>query len=555
MKKIFFCLLFLIIAFPGLNKAQAAGEEDLLLGIPFYNAAGKPIPSMTNGSGEVVRSPAAARETYKLTLPKKSVVSRFDFSGYVGSNSYAGTDVSLLDKDGKNLANFRYANNENGARYIAANIADKVMMITVSHGGNSTISRISLYGNWVQLPYPAGLKADPGIESANVSFYGTQDAIGYWIYVDGVKKQRISTLTYLLGGLKPDVSASVQVSALYIEDGKEVESEKSPAVSVIPYAANVKPVLKADPKWNEIGLSWTGTDGGTGRFDLYVNDVLTEKNLIDNKYTYKQGVPGKKYVMYVQTTDKYGRSQKSDVLTVVVPDKPDDTEPPSRPKDFVALMSNDMKSINLKWTKGTESDLAGYKLYVDQNGKWKLLNADLIKTNVYVFTNAEPELTYKFRLEALDETGNVSDPTETSITVPTRNSGSETEQTPEYLLVTWNQVEGAVGYIIYLNGRQIATVGPEVREYKITKEKGYNPNLMQTSEAKAKFADGSTGGGGGSSGGYDKPGFSPNDIWTNTMLIVSSMAGFLLLGIVIRFAPRIFRLVKESIQSYRRNTY
>lgn len=42
-------------------------------------------------------------------------------------------------------------------------------------------------------------------------------------------------------------------------------------------------------------------------------------------------------------------------------------------------------------------------------------------------------------------------------------------------------------------------------------------------------------------------GFTSADIWSNGMAIVGSVAGFLILGIVIKFAPRIFTVIRSAI--------
>lgn len=42
-------------------------------------------------------------------------------------------------------------------------------------------------------------------------------------------------------------------------------------------------------------------------------------------------------------------------------------------------------------------------------------------------------------------------------------------------------------------------------------------------------------------------GFGASDIWTQGMGIVASVSGFLVLGIVIAFAPRIFGLLRKAI--------
>lgn len=43
-------------------------------------------------------------------------------------------------------------------------------------------------------------------------------------------------------------------------------------------------------------------------------------------------------------------------------------------------------------------------------------------------------------------------------------------------------------------------------------------------------------------------GFGSGDIWSTSMLIVGSLAGFLLLGIVVNFSHTLFRLIKNAIE-------
>lgn len=44
-------------------------------------------------------------------------------------------------------------------------------------------------------------------------------------------------------------------------------------------------------------------------------------------------------------------------------------------------------------------------------------------------------------------------------------------------------------------------------------------------------------------------GFDVADIWTSGMGIVGSLAPFILLGIVVAFAPKIIGLIKGAVQS------
>ncbi|CAM4522440.1 hypothetical protein PbDSM24746_62640 [Paenibacillus macerans] len=184
--------------------------------------------------------------------------------------------------------------------------------------------------------------------------------------------------------------------------------------------------------------------------------------------------------------------------------------PPARPGGLKAEVSSDRTSIDLRWAKSTDGDFAGYDLYVTDvtaGIKERKLNSALMQGTTYTFRNAQAEHTYRFKLVAVNVYDQTSEPAEATITVTKKVTDSDQEETNEYLLVTWTETEGAVGYKIYLNSRLIAEVGPEVREFKITKAMGYIPGaLVNKAEVKAIFADGSEGGsnpgnGGGSGGG------------------------------------------------------
>ncbi|MMZ55613.1 hypothetical protein D1872_174720 [compost metagenome] len=42
-------------------------------------------------------------------------------------------------------------------------------------------------------------------------------------------------------------------------------------------------------------------------------------------------------------------------------------------------------------------------------------------------------------------------------------------------------------------------------------------------------------------------GFTGSDIWTNVMLIVASLSTFVILGICIKFAPRVFGVIRSAL--------
>lgn len=42
-------------------------------------------------------------------------------------------------------------------------------------------------------------------------------------------------------------------------------------------------------------------------------------------------------------------------------------------------------------------------------------------------------------------------------------------------------------------------------------------------------------------------GFGSSDVWQTSMMIVGSVSGFLLLGIVVKFAPKIFGVIRSAV--------
>ena len=141
-------------------------------------------------------------------------------------------------------------------------------------------------------------------------------------------------------------------------------------------------------------------------------------------------------------------------------------------------------------------------------------------------------------------------PEPTPTPIPPTESGQE--NTPDYILVTWKETPKAVGYLIYLNGKQVGSAGADERSFKITKAMGYKPDsLANVTMVKAEFADGSIGEGNNTNppivGSPDGWRLTGSDIWTNIVMLVASLGLFVLLGICVRFAPRVFRIIRQAV--------
>jgi len=99
-----------------------------------------------------------------------------------------------------------------------------------------------------------------------------------------------------------------------------------------------------------------------------------------------------------------------------------DIFPPARPTGLQAVYSGTGREpfIDLTWAPNMESDFAGYIVYRHEaNQPPVALNNELIKAPAYRDESVEPGHTYWYAVQAVDERGNKSDPSqETSETVP-----------------------------------------------------------------------------------------------------------------------------------------
>ncbi|MDN4081310.1 hypothetical protein QYF52_25630 [Paenibacillus polymyxa] len=256
---------------------------------------------------------------------------------------------------------------------------------------------------------------------------------------------------------------------------------------------------------------------------------------------------GKKYTFYLTAVDADGNESVRAGPIILTPRLPD-TIPPAVPT-LSGQAGNE--SVELQWTPGKEDDLAGYMIY--QNGTTlRKLGVD----NRLKITRLQNNKTYSYEVSAFDTSGNES-ARSNMVSVTPKNPVTETEQEAKdgYLLVTWTETEGATGYKIYLNGRLVDTVGPGIREYRITRAMGYNPaNLVNKGEARAIFKDGSEG---GSSNPNTPPGggFLDNplsfigipEMLKTSISFLTMYAPFILIALAAVFSPVLYELLVRLI--------
>ena len=130
---------------------------------------------------------------------------------------------------------------------------------------------------------------------------------------------------------------------------------------------------------------------------------------------------------YLDTSTEYGTAYKyylqgihdkaetavveSDLIT------PKDIFPPQAPSGLTAAIG--VGAVELAWTRNTETDFKEYRVFrSEENGPYIQIAAGL-EAPIYSDRKIEPGKHYRYRISALDQTGNTSDPSEpVEVTVP-----------------------------------------------------------------------------------------------------------------------------------------
>lgn len=124
----------------------------------------------------------------------------------------------------------------------------------------------------------------------------------------------------------------------------------------------------------------------------------------------------KNYQYFIRTVSVGGEGQpieslESELLAV----QPKDVFAPSPPSAITVAASPN--AISIFFAANPEKDIAGYNIYraTDRNqpkSEWQILTPELLKTNTFQDTNIESNVIYFYYLTAVDNFGNVSEPSE-----------------------------------------------------------------------------------------------------------------------------------------------
>jgi hypothetical protein len=384
------------------------------------------------------------------------------------------------------------------------------------------------------------------------------DTTGYFVYRDGVRVNAtpVNATSYALTE-DPSVSHQYTVSAVDAAGNESAQSDPvtGQALDRTPPAAPTG--LKAEGKEGSVLLTWkANTEPDLNGYLIYRNGSrLNLEPYNGTSFSVTGGTFGTVYTFQVSAVDKVGNESAKSAPSSAAPIKPPDTTPPATPTGLTGSLSSDGLKILLSWHNNTEADLAGYNVYVSKNGiSFEKVNAAILDANTYAFS-ADGNQQYYFKISAVDAAGNESPPTPAMpFKTPSRVPVPDVEKTPPKLIITWAPITGAVQYLIYYQDQLKAIVGSTVTQYEIPLADGYDPEAeRQKVVVKARFLDGTI--------GTDAPdaaeaaaknwGFGPRDIVSNSAFLITSLAGFVLLGLVVRIAPKLLKIIREAVRRRR----
>jgi hypothetical protein len=171
--------------------------------------------------------------------------------------------------------------------------------------------------------------------------------------------------------------------------------------------------LTATPANQSITLEWEASEGAVS-YTIYHSDGTTTST--DTTTSIIDGLEnGQAYTFWVTAVDSEGNESPATKEVRVVPQEVVDSEAPATPSGLKANPGND--HVKLLWTANTESDLAGYRVYI--NGTlYGTVAAD--KTSLIV-SPLELNREYSFEVTAFDQVGNESETSAPLVTGPTEN--------------------------------------------------------------------------------------------------------------------------------------
>ncbi|WP_025699864.1 fibronectin type III domain-containing protein, partial [Paenibacillus forsythiae] len=212
--------------------------------------------------------------------------------------------------------------------------------------------------------------------------------------------ETVTGSTYMLDGLNNGQSYSLYVTAI---NDQELESDGSAAVTVTPQAADSPAPAEvsgasATDDGSAVTLTWNNPDSPDfDRVDIYLNGGLIGSSS-SGSYTAEGLSAETDYSFTLRTVDRSGNASQGISLSI----RTKDITPLTAPAQV--SVTGGPSRVSVSWAANTESDLAGYNVYV--NGRQ--MNAEPLLQNNYVATGLDFGTNYSIQVEAVDTSGNRS---------------------------------------------------------------------------------------------------------------------------------------------------
>jgi hypothetical protein len=138
--------------------------------------------------------------------------------------------------------------------------------------------------------------------------------------------------------------------------------------------------------------------------------LLNHEGITQTSYTDRAVVNGQTYAYRVVAQRTNVKHTLSGAPSEWVEAMPQDQSPPTPPGELVAVSTPN--GIFLNFTAVTADDLAGYLVFRAEGGSaaWSQLNAKPQVENGYVDKDVQAGVTYRYRVVAVDQKGNASEP-------------------------------------------------------------------------------------------------------------------------------------------------
>ena len=211
--------------------------------------------------------------------------------------------------------------------------------------------------------------------------------------------------------------------------------------------------VSVNPAGNILNLSWKVNLIDTMEYEIYYRNLTFNSwKLLDtilhpgNTYNHSRLIDGEMYFYKILARDFRGQKSESSSVVEAIPK---DTLAPTPPSGLEAKAISDSE-IKLSWNANYESDIAEYNIYINNtnqgsNGSYHLNQTVNSQTTSVIISGLTEQITYYFKMQALDEVPNNSSfskfvfasPPDVTIPEPPKNLNI-TNATYKNLTITWD---------------------------------------------------------------------------------------------------------------------